>query len=190
MTAMNPGQVTQILNDLRRGEPHAADRLLPLVYDELRALARRYFGQERPGHTLQPTALVHEAYVRLVGEAEAGWEDRAHFFTVAARAMRRILVDHARVRGAVKRGGLARRQPFEAAELSAARPDEYVVALDEALVDLAEFDPHLARLVELRFFGGLTVDETAAVLGASASTVKREWTIAKGWLHRAISEGN
>ena len=190
MTAMNPGQVTQILTELRHGAPHAAEKLLPLVYEQLRALAQRYLSQERPGHTLQATALVHEAYVRLVGEAETGWEDRAHFFAVAARAMRRILVDHARTRGAAKRGGLGRRQPLEAAEMRADQPDEYVVALDEALTELGGFDPQLARLVELRFFGGLSVEETAAVLGVSTSTVKRDWTIAKGWLHRAIAEGD
>lgn len=182
---MMSGQITQALVELRRGESRAADRLLTLVYEQLRELAQRYLAQERPGHTLQPTALVHEAYVRMVGEAE--WEDRAHFFAVAARAMRRILVDHARTRSAAKRGGLGRRQPFEMAETCTARPDEYLVALDEALADLAQVDPELARLVELRFFGGLSVEETGEVLGVSPRTVKRHWTVARGWLHRAIS---
>ena len=184
---MMPGQITQVLLELRRGESRAADKLLTLVYDQLRALAQRYLSQERPGHTLQPTALVHEAYIRLVGEAD--WEDRAHFFAVAARAMRRILVDHARTRAAAKRGGLEQRRPIEVAETCAARPDEYVVALDEALTTLAGVDPELARLVELRFFGGLSVEETAEVLDVSTRTVKRHWTVARGWLHRAISEG-
>ncbi|MFO0840541.1 MAG: sigma-70 family RNA polymerase sigma factor [Phycisphaerae bacterium] len=183
---MNPGEVTQVLIELRRGDSHAADLLLTLVYDRLRALAQRYLSRERPGHTLQPTALVHEAYIRMVGEAD--WADRAHFFAVAAQAMRRILVDHARVRSAAKRGGLEQRQPLELAETLGSRPDEYVVALDQALTELAEVDPELARLVELRFFGGLSVEETANVLKVSPRTVKRHWTVARGWLHRAISE--
>ncbi|MBK8268786.1 MAG: sigma-70 family RNA polymerase sigma factor [Planctomycetes bacterium] len=182
---MTTGQVTQVLTELRSGNLHAADKLLPLVYDQLRNLAQRYLSQERAGHTLQPTALVHEAYIRMVGNAD--WEDRAHFFAVAARAMRRILVDHARVRSAAKRGGGEARWPIEAAENCAERPDEYVVALDEALTNLAGIDPELARLVELRFFGGLSVEESADVLKVSVRTVNRNWVVAKGWLHRTIS---
>jgi RNA polymerase sigma factor (TIGR02999 family) len=185
---MNPGHVTQVLADLRNGNPHAAEELLPLVYDQLRALAQRYLSQERAGHTLQPTALVHEAYLRMVGEEN--WADRAHFFAVAARAMRRILVDHARTRSAAKRGGAERPLPIEFAELLVDRPDDYVVAIDHALTRLAEFDPVLARLVELRFFGGLSIDKTATVLNISERTAKRHWTVARGWLHRAITEGN
>lgn len=182
--AMNPGQVTQVLADLRNGNPHAAEELLPLVYNQLRALAQRYLSLERAGHTLQPTALVHEAYLRMVGEDNLA--DRGHFFAVAARAMRRILVDHARTRSAAKRGGAERPLPIDFAESVAERPDDYVVAVDHALTRLAEFDPVLARLVELRFFGGLSIEETASILNVSERTAKRHWTVARGWLHRAI----
>ncbi len=185
-----PGQqITQILTKLRSGDSGAAAELLPLVYDELRALARRYLGQERPGHTLQATALVHEAYVRLVGGEPVEWQDRAHFFGVAAQAMRRILVDHARARDAAKRGGERRRVPLESLADTPEHRDEYLLALDHALQELADVDAHLARVVELRFFGGLTVEETAAVCRVSAATIKRDWVVAKGWLHRAIVAG-
>lgn len=182
---MNPGQVTQVLVEMRRGDSKAADKLLPLVYDQLRNLAQRYLSSERIGHTLQPTALVHEAYLRMVGESD--WENRAHFFAVAARAMRRILVDHARLRSASKRAPEERRLPAEAVESLADATDEYVDALDSALTQLGEFDAELARLVELRFFGGLSIEEASQVLGMSERTAKRHWTVARGWLHRAIA---
>jgi len=186
----DPSQITQMLSQLRGGDPCAAEQLLPLVYHQLRALAEHYLRDERPGHTLQPTALVHEAYVRLVGPPGADWKDRAHFFAVAARAMRQILVDYARARGAAKRGGAQARVPLDQLEQTAGQRDEYLVALDDALSDLTVLDAHLARLVELRFFGGLDIDETAAVLGVSASTVKRDWLLAKGWLHHEVTKGD
>ncbi|MBI5866562.1 MAG: sigma-70 family RNA polymerase sigma factor [Planctomycetes bacterium] len=184
---MIQGEVTQALVRLREGDPRAADELLPQVYDQLRQLAQRYLAQERSGHTLQPTALVHEAYLRMVGEAD--WQNRSHFFAVAARAMRRILVDHARTRAAAKRGGSDVRASLELAESLAEQPDEYIVAMDAALGRLAEFDSDLAKLVELRFFAGMSIEEAAEALGVSARTAKRHWTVARGWLHRAIAQG-
>ena len=158
-----------------------------MVYDELRELAQRHMEAERPDHTLQPTALAHEAYLRLVGR-EISWESRAQFFAVAARAMRRILVDHARRHKSAKRGGGREAMPLELGrEPSVSDRTEYVLAVDEALNRLAEFDPQSGRVVELRFFGGLNVEETAQVLGVSARTVKRDWQLAKAWLLREIT---
>jgi len=182
--------ITQVLAELRRGDPHAASRLMPLVYEELRALAGRYLRAEAGGHTLQPTALVHEAYLRLVDQTDADWQNRAHFFAVAAQAMRHILVDHARRRGAAKRGGDRRKLAPEVAEGVATERDEYLLALDEALARLATFDPQHSRIVELRFFGGLTLEETAAVLGISPKTVQRDWIMARAWLHREVTKGD
>ena len=184
---------------MARGNDAAADELLPIVYDELRRLAGSYLRNEPPNQTLQPTALVHEAYLRIVGPDGSGGSggsggshscaNRAQFFAIAARAMRRLLIDHARRRRAVKRGGDRRRLPLEDVnELSVDR-DEYVVALDDALTELAELDPQLSRVIELRFFGGLNVEETALVIGVSPVTVKRRWRMAKGWLHREIVKG-
>lgn len=182
------GDVTRLLDDLNAGVNGAADRLWPLVYGALHDLADQYLGQERVDHTLQPTALVHEAFLRLVGNGNLGAEGRGHFFAVAARAMRRILVDHARRRGAVKRGGGLRRVPLAVSADADVATDEYLLALDDALSELALLDLPLARVVELRFFGGLTIEETARLLEVSPMTVKRRWRMAKGWLHRRITE--
>lgn len=182
------GDVTRLLEDLGAGVDGAADRLWPVVYGALRGLADQYLGHESSAHTLQPTALVHEAYVRLVGKGDLGAGGRGHFFAVAAQAMRRILVDHARRRGAVKRGGDLRRVPLLDEPAADAVPDEYLLKLDDALSELAALDPPLAQVVELRFFGGLTIEETARLLEVSTMTVKRRWLVAKGWLHRRITE--
>jgi RNA polymerase sigma factor (TIGR02999 family) len=165
------------------------DRLIPLVYDELHRLAHRYMRQERPGHTLQSTALVHEAYQRLIDSRNVHWQNRTHFFAVAAQLMRRILVDFARSRRYLKRGGQVERVPLaEVPDVSPERgPD--LVALDDALSALAETDLRKSRVVELRFFGGLTVEETAEVLKVSPETVMRDWRLAKAWLLRELSEG-
>jgi RNA polymerase sigma factor (TIGR02999 family) len=172
-----------------RGDKDAAERVFPLVYDQLRRLAARQLRRERRGHTLQPTALVHEAYVRLAGQRAAEWPDRAHFFAMAARVMRHVLVDHARRNRAAKRGGSACRVSLDEAS-PAGRPLELeVVALDEALEELAALDPDQARIVELRFFAGMTVEEVAAALGVSAATVQRDWRTARAWLYRRIAHG-
>lgn len=178
--------VTAVLAELADGNTDAATKLLPLVYDELRELADRYLRDEACDHTLQPTALVHEVYLRLVGHNGRTWESRAQFFGVAAQAMRRILIDYARRRGAAKRGGDRRKLSIEQAAEPMEYRDEYLVALDDALTDLASVDPRLSRIVELRFFGGLNVDEVAVILGVSPITVKRHWKLARGWLHGAI----
>jgi RNA polymerase sigma factor (TIGR02999 family) len=180
------GEVTRLLLTWRHGDDDALNRLLPLVYGELRRLARSLMRRERRDHTLQPTALVHEAYMKLFDQRQATWQDRAHFFGVAARAMREILVDHARRRGAVKRGGDAARVSLDDVELTSEGPSVDLIALDIALDRLATFDAGQARLVELRFFAGLTIDETATVLGCSAATVTREWRHAEAWLHREL----
>ncbi len=161
--------------------------LLPLVYEELRRLAEHYLRGEPAGQTLQPTALVHEAWLRLAGRGGDSWGNRAQFFSVAARAMRHLLIDHARRRRAAKRGGDHRPVPLDGADAPAAKRDDDLIALDEALGDLATLDPELARVVELRFFGGLSVQETATVIGVAPITVKRTWRMARGWLQRRIA---
>jgi RNA polymerase sigma-70 factor, ECF subfamily len=182
----SPEEVTQLLGAWSEGDPAALDRLMPLVYAELRRMARRHMGPERPGHTLQTTALVHEAYLRLVNQDRVRWKDRAHFFAIAAQVMRRILVDHARKRRNPKRGGNATRLSLEqGATVSRERAAE-VVALDDALNSLAAVDDRKSRVVELRFFGGMSIEETAQVLGVSPGTVMREWTLAKAWLQREV----
>jgi RNA polymerase sigma factor (TIGR02999 family) len=182
----SPKEVTQLLVAWSEGDPAALDRLMPLVYAELRRMARRHMRQERPGHTLQTTALVHEAYLRLVNQERARWKDRTHFFAIAAQLMRRILVDHVRKRHNPKRGGDATRLSLEqAATVSRERAAE-VVALDDALKSLAAVDERKSRVVELRFFGGMSIEETAHVLGVSPGTVMREWTLAKAWLQREV----
>jgi RNA polymerase sigma-70 factor (ECF subfamily) len=182
-------QVTQLLLAWGGGDQAAREELMPLVYGELRRLAHQCMGRERRGHTLQTSALINEAYLRLVDQRNIPWQSRAHFFGIAARLMRQILVDYARRRGYAKRGGDARRVSLdEALAVSEERAAE-VVALDEALESLAEFDPRKARIVELRFFGGLSIEETAAVLGVSAGTVMRDWTLAKAWLRREMAGG-
>ena len=182
--------VTGLLDDWSRGDRHALDRLLPLVYAELRSIAARQLRHERAGHTLQPTALVHEAYVRLIDQRQVKWRNRAHFFGVAAGMMRRILVDQARVRRAEKRGGQWERVTLVGDEAAVDSPDPVdVLTLHQSLERLAAFDPQQERIVELRYFGGLTIEEVAEVTGVSAATVVREWTIAKAWLQADLSRG-
>lgn len=169
------------------GSRDAADKLMPLVYDELRKVASRYLRKERSDHTLQPTALVNEAYLKLVDISNVDWQDRAHFFAVASQVMRRILVDYARAKATDKRGGENQKLALdEAISLSSERENPDLLALDEALNQLAEFDEQQARIVELRFFGGLSVEETAVVTGVSPATIKREWAMAKAWLYRKL----
>jgi RNA polymerase sigma-70 factor (ECF subfamily) len=185
----SPGQVSLLLSDLQQGKADAASKLMPLVYGELRRLAAHYLRQESPGHTLQPTALVHEVYLKLVEQGNASWQSRAHFFGIASRLMREILVEHARKRRALKRGGLQQKvQLAEALAVAPNRPIE-LVALDEALRRLEKLDPQQSRIVELRFFGGLSIEETAEVLGVASRTVKRDWSVARVWLHREIAKG-
>lgn len=174
--------VTQLLIDWSRGDRGALDQLMPLVYDELHRLAERYMRRERAGHTLQPTALVNEAYLQLVDQNRVQWQNRAHFFGVAAQMMRRITMLHVRKLRAAKRGGDAPKITFDEELLLPEQRTEDLIALDDALNDLAAFDPRLSRIVELRFFGGLKIDETAEALGISTATVKREWRTAKAWL--------
>ena len=178
--------VTELLVRWRAGDSEALPALMPLVYDEMRRLAHRYLRRERPGHTLQSTALVHEAFVRLTGNALPQWEDRAHFFGIAAHLMRQILVEYARSRNAGKRGGAAIRLALENVEEPSATPDLDIVALDDALNDLARIDSQQSRVVELRFFSGLSIEDTAQVLGISESTVKRDWNTARVWLYREL----
>jgi RNA polymerase sigma factor (TIGR02999 family) len=178
--------ITQLLLAWTDGRRDALDELLPLVYHELHRIAARYLRRESGDHTLQPTALVNEAYLRLIDQRRVRWRNRAHFYGVAAEIMRRILVDHARGQRAAKRGGGGERLPLADAEAEAAGSDVDIVALDEALRRLAAFDAQQARIVELRYFGGLTIDEVAEVMGISAATVVREWTIAKAWLRAEI----
>ena len=181
-------QVTRILSAIEQGDAQAADRLLPLVYDELRRLAAQKLAQEKPGQTLQATALVHEAYIRLVGSEEAAgqdqrWDSRGHFFAAAAEAMRRILIDRAREKRSVKRGGGRKRLDIDAIDLATTATPDQLLALDEALAKLARGDPAAARLVELRYFAGMTVDEAGKALGMSTATAYRHWNYARAWLH-------
>lgn len=181
-----PHEVTRLLRAWSAGEEGAERRLFPLVYDELRRTARRFLAGERRGHTLQATDLVHETYFRLVDQCGVEWRERAHFYAIAARSMRRILVDHARQRAAQKRGG---EQPHlrldDASDLGHQRPDD-LAALDDALTSLAEVDPYKASLVELRFFVGLSIDETAEILDCSRATVIRHWRVARSWLYDSL----
>src|SRR5207302_1609858 len=179
--------VTQILNAIEQGDPHAASQLLPLVYDELRRLAAQKLNSEAPGQTLQATALVHEAYLRLVGKGEQRWDSRGHFFAAAAEAMRRILVENMRRKRSLKRGGGRAREAFEEVQLAAPEPVEDLLALDEALDRLATRDPVKAELVKLRYFAGMTIEEAAAALGISNATAKRYWTYTRTWLYHEIA---
>jgi RNA polymerase sigma factor (TIGR02999 family) len=181
--------VTQLLVDWSNGDEGALRELLPLVYDELHRLAETYMRRERPGHTLQPTALVHEAYLRLVDQTRVRWRNRAHFIGVAAQLMRRVAVKHAERHRAAKRGGGALRMPFDEAALPGTASEEDVIALDEALERLKQLDPRQSRIVELRFFGGLTGKEMTAVLGVSQATLDREWRAARAWLRRELAAG-
>jgi len=179
--------ITELLVGYGRGDKEALDKLMPIVYDELRRQAARYLRREQAGHTLQTTALIHEAYVRLVDQRNVHWQNRAHFFGIAAQMMRRILVDHARTKKRAKRGGSGVRVSLADADIAVKSQDLDVVAIDEALNRLAELDLQQSRVVELRFFSGLTVEETAEVMGISPATVKRDWSMAKAWLHRELS---
>ncbi len=183
------GEVTALLEDWSAGDPRALDRLVPLVYTDLRRLAESYLGRESPGHTLQATAVVNELYLRLLDQTRIRWQNREQFLAVAATLMRRVLVNHARGRGAAKRGGNAVVLALDdALGIPEARHPE-IVALDGALEALAAFAPRQSRIVEMRFFGGLTIDETATVLGISPATVKLDWSLAKAWLFRELKRG-
>jgi RNA polymerase sigma-70 factor (ECF subfamily) len=179
--------VTQLLVDWSKGDQAALDKLMPLVYNELRRLASNYLRRERPGHTLQPTALVNEAYLKLIDQRNAKWQNRAQFFGISAQLMRRILVDHARQHQAAKRGGSDRKRlSITSAEALIKQPELDLLALNEALDELAEMDPQQGRIVELKFFGGLSIEETAEVLGVSHATVERDWKMARAWLRRKL----
>jgi RNA polymerase sigma-70 factor (ECF subfamily) len=180
------GTVTLLLHRWSNGDADALERLVPLVETELRRLARGYMGRERRGHTLQVSALVNEAFLRLTGARRLRWQDRAHFLGISARLMRRVLVDHARARGYQKRGGSLQRVALDEAALVSPAPAIDLIALDRALEALAEDDPRKARVIELRFFGGLSVEETADVLHVSPDTVRRDWRLAKLWLLREL----
>jgi RNA polymerase sigma-70 factor (ECF subfamily) len=189
MAAASEG-ITQLLINWRNGDKAALDQLMPIVYEELRRLARGFMGRERNNHTLQTSALINEAYLKLVDQDETNWQNRAHFFAVAAQIMRHILVDHARSYGYEKRGAGAQRVSLDDAKVFSEERAGELVALDEALTDLAAVDPRKSRLVELRFFGGLNIDETAEVMDLSPTTVQREWRAAKAWLQRFIKGEN
>jgi RNA polymerase sigma factor (TIGR02999 family) len=182
------GEVTRLLRDWSNGNREALDKLLPAVYDELRRLAHHYLAHERPDHTLQTTALVHEAYLKLIDQRSVNWENRAQFFALSAQAMRRILVDSARRHTSIKRGsGGVKVSLDEAATVSGREANESLLALDLALQELEKIDADQSRIVELRYFGGLTIEETAEVMKTSPATVKREWTMARAWLYHAIN---
>jgi RNA polymerase sigma factor (TIGR02999 family) len=181
------GEVTELLVKWSEGDERALDELLPIVYAELRRIADNYLRRENSGHTLQATALVHEAYMRLVNAQNLEWQNREQFFGISANLMRRILVDHARTATAVKRGGDVPDLPLDEAHAVSIESDESLLVLDEALNKLAEIDPQAARIVELRYFAGLTIEETAEILKTSPMTVKREWATARAWLHREIA---
>ena len=189
MTAPSSHEVTQLLLDWSRGDQAALNKLLPLVHEELRRLAQHYMRGESPYHTLQTSALVNEAYVRLVDQRDVHWQNRAHFFGVAAQVMRHILIDHARTQRRLKRGGDAQQVPLDEAILMAPERADELIALDEALTQLEAADPRRSKVVELRYFGGLSIEETAEVLGVSPGTVMRDWTLAKAWLRRVQDVG-
>lgn len=190
MSTVSQKDITGLLLDWSSGDKAALDKLIPLVYKELHRIAHRYMRRERIGNTFQTSALINEAYIRLVDYKKMRWQDRAHFFAVSAQAMRRILVDRARSRRRDKRGGTGQRVSLDqAADLAEDRASD-IVALDDALTDLSTIAPRKGQIVELRYFGGLSIDEAAEVLGVSSPTVQREWRAAKAWLYRAITEGN
>jgi RNA polymerase sigma factor (TIGR02999 family) len=185
-------EVTVLLSELTRGNKEAGEKLIPLVYDELRRLAKSYMQRERPDHTLQATALVHEAYLKLVRQEVVDWQGRSHFLGIAAQLMRRILIDHARNHLREKRGGVQHVLPLDEALVFAPERSEEFVRLDEALERLSKLDARQGRIVELRYFGGMSIDETSEVLGVSPKTVKRDWSVAKAWLHAELrrTDGN
>jgi RNA polymerase sigma factor (TIGR02999 family) len=180
--------VTLLLQDWSAGDERALEELLPLIYNELRHLAHNFLYRERSGHTLQTTALVHEAYLKLIDQKDARWQNRSHFFAIAAQAMRRILIDSARRHAAMKRGGPQEKLSLDEVPDLSLEPNTKLLALDEALKALAEMDPEQSRIVELRYFGGLTIEETAEVMKSSPATVKREWAMARAWLHQALTD--
>jgi RNA polymerase sigma factor (TIGR02999 family) len=188
----NHGELTQLLIAWSRGDARALEQLTPLVYAELRKIAHRYMNRERAGHTLQTTAVVHEAFLRLLGNPQENWQNRAHFYAIAAQMMRRILVDYARANLRAKRGGETTRVALEDIDAPVTEPalDPDLIALDAALEKLAEIDPRRGRVVELRFFGGLSVEETAHVLQVAPDTVVRDWRVAKAWLFRYLNHAN
>lgn len=179
--------VTQLLQEWSKGNQRALEELLPLIYNELRRLAHNFLYRERPGHTLQTTALVHEAYLKLIDQKEARWQNRAHFFAIAAQAMRRILIDSARRHAALKRGGAGEKLSLDDAANISLEPNNNLLLLDEALQALTEIDPQQSQVIELRYFGGLTIEETAEVMKLSPATIKREWAMARAWLHQALT---
>lgn len=188
MSNETPNEITQMLVELTEGNQDVVNRILPHIYDELRRLAGSYLRKERADHTLQPTALVHEAYMKLIDQRQVKWQNRAHFFGIAAQVMRRILMDHARKHLANKRGGNAEVLPLEDEILVVSHDKSAeLVALDDALNQLNEVDPQKARVVELRYFGGLSIEETAEVMGVSVPTVNRHWRMAKAWLYTELS---
>ena len=187
MAIPDNNEVTQLLANLRSGENQAHDQLFPIVYNELRKIAANYMRRERSDHTLQATALVHEAYMQLVDQTRVTWQSRAHFFGVAAQLMRRILVDHARTQNALKRGGDAQKLSLDDSLGLASGPPVAFDELDEALTRLQQLDANQAKIVELRFFGGLTVEEVSEVIGSSTATIEREWRMAKAWLHSQLT---
>ena len=189
MPTPSPQEVTQLLADWGKGDRSALDKLLPLVHSELRRIAQRQMSQERPGHTLQATALVNEAYLKLAGQQGFDWQNRAHFFAVCAQVMRHILIDHARAHARDKRGGGAVKVSLDDALVVAEDQASHFIALDEALRGLESLDPQKGKIVELRYFGGLSVDEAAEVMNLSPRTVRREWQRAKAWLYRMMTEG-
>lgn len=188
MSSPAADNVTQLLISLSNGDRAVVDLLLPVIYDELRKLASSYLRRERPDHTLQPTALVHEAYIRLVDQTRVNWQNRAHFFGVAAQIMRRLLVDHARKHNAEKRGHDFQKLSLDENIDRAVERSSELIALDDALKSLAEFDEQKAKMVELRYFGGLSIEETADVLGVTPTTIKRHWRFAKAWLYSEMQK--
>jgi len=182
----SPQEISQLLVAWSKGDQAALEKLMPLVYSELHRIAKRYMERENPGHTLQTTALIHEAYLRLADQPQASWQNRAHFFGVAARVMRHILVDYARARNRMKQGGDVQHVSLEEAAVVSREPAAELVALDDALSALAETDARKSQVVELKYFGGLSVEEAAEVLKVSPGTVMRDWSMAKAWLYRAL----
>ena len=189
MAIQQRNDVTILLKAAADGDSHAASDLLPLIYSELQALARSFMAKEAVGNTLQPTALVHEAYLRLVGDPNLQWDNRGHFFAAAATAMRRILVERARAKLRLKRGGDGQRIELQDHSLIEEPPSEDMLCLDEALDRLAQFDQRKSKVVMLRYFAGLSIEETASAMGVSPATVKNEWTFARAWLHRELKSG-
>jgi RNA polymerase sigma-70 factor, ECF subfamily len=188
MFALSTPGLTELLDDWQQGDLTAIEKLTPLIYDELRRIAHRYVQRERNGHTLETTALVNEAYLRLAGQKKIEWQNRSHFFAVTAQVMRHILIDHARRRRFLKHGGDAQQVSLGQAALMSEQRAAELVALDEALDDLAKLDQRKSQVVELRYFGGLSLEETAEVLGVSLMTVRRDWRAAKAWLYRRIKD--